>query len=378
MTNRDNATLSETALVMQEDESGTYTDFLEKFGFNDEKLSKHNLCCIILVIIKIKIDFFIKTQSWAMRGLITSALGDPFKILCIFLDNYKTTTTITNIPADGRDIFTSENNEEVVLYCIKKLEETLLIVNKKFNSLPKWMKAPGVDTNVILTIKTFIKILHEGEFLMGGSSSGRPGVFKSRRRGVGVWLQDRLFPRTTPPPPPPPSQPLKRANSSNLGEEPTTDSAASATTSAPFPPPPPTHAADDLFPPPPRADDDVSVAEKLIYTEFIYSLIKKSHDVLGENKVIFSLFDQSNKNQSPNKFYIITQLYNLDTNNLLKLPEPIDTNGDGGVIKNKRKRRKSKKKGRRKSKKKSRRKSKKKGQRKSKRKGRRRLRRTKK
>ena len=52
--------------------------------------------------------------------------------------------------------------------------------------------------------------------------------------------------------------------------------------------------------------------------------------------------------------------------------------GKGGVIKNKRKRRKSKRKGQRKSKKKSRRKSKKKGQRKSKRKGRRRLRQTKK
>ena len=54
------------------------------------------------------------------------------------------------------------------------------------------------------------------------------------------------------------------------------------------------------------------------------------------------------------------------------------TYDSGGVIKNKRKRRKSKRKGQRKSKKKGRRKSKKKGQRKSKRKGRRRLRRTKK
>ena len=54
------------------------------------------------------------------------------------------------------------------------------------------------------------------------------------------------------------------------------------------------------------------------------------------------------------------------------------TYDSGGVIKNKRKRRKSKKKGRRKSKKKGRRKYKKKSQRKSKKKGRRRRRRTKK
>ena len=224
MPNGDNATLSGGAAL----DKATYPDwidydgriFLDRFGFVIGDKTHHNLCCIILLIIKKNLDAIKKEFGGRFKlVMIEKLLLDPFRILKGFLEydreflivdfvHNASNAAVKAFVTDIKPLLDNKNigkeiirKEIIVLYCIEKIKEICyLISNVRSTITPLAKKLGGDDVADLLDEANINNII--GFFILlqipdinecsSGSLSGGSGLV-SGVTNYCSWLKDELI-----------------------------------------------------------------------------------------------------------------------------------------------------------------------------------------